>query len=64
MITTFLIVTLFVDRLKQRSYAGFKFTYETIPTCTHGGSYQGRIRQVYTPCTPDASRSVHALPDR
>ena len=34
-------VTPFVDRLKQRNYAGFKFTYETIPTCTHGGALPG-----------------------
>lgn len=34
-------VTSFVDTLKQRNYAGFRFTYETIPTCTHGGALPG-----------------------
>jgi len=34
-------VTAFVDTLKQRSYVGFTFTYETIPTCTHGGALPG-----------------------
>jgi hypothetical protein len=34
-------VTPFVDTLKQRHYTGFKFTYETLPTCTHGGALPG-----------------------
>lgn len=34
-------VTSFVSTLKQRSYLGLKFTYETIPTCTHGGALPG-----------------------
>lgn len=34
-------VTAFVDTLKQRSYVGFTFTYETVPTCTHGGALPG-----------------------
>lgn len=34
-------VTAFVDTLKRRKYAGFTFTYETIPTCTHGGALPG-----------------------
>lgn len=34
-------VTAFVDALKRRNYAGFTFTYETIPTCTHGGALPG-----------------------
>lgn len=34
-------VTPFVGTLQQRNYAGFKFAYETIPTCTHGGAMPG-----------------------
>jgi hypothetical protein len=34
-------VTPFVETLQQRNYAGFKFAYEIIPTCTHGGAMPG-----------------------
>lgn len=34
-------VTQFVERLKQRGYADFTFTFDTIPTCTHGGALPG-----------------------